>query len=61
MNILGLAVAGVLCCGVGIVAFAYYAKQGCDPLKAGKIRNANQVRVICSCWGNEVTILPIYI
>ena len=27
----------------GIVAFAYYAKSGCDPFKAGYISNLNQV------------------
>ena len=30
----------------GIVAFAYYAKAGCDPFKAGYISNLNQVSLI---------------
>ena len=33
----------------GIVAFAYYAKAGCDPFKGGYISNLNQVSLIVYC------------
>ena len=30
----------------GIVTFAYYAKAGCDPFKAGYISNLNQASLL---------------
>ena len=33
----------VLTCLTGLVVFAYYHKEGCDPLRAGYITNSNQV------------------
>ena len=29
--------------GAGMVAFAFFASKGCDPLEAGVLPNANQV------------------
>ena len=52
-----------LACGVGIVAFAYYAKKGCDPLRAGYIGNANQVNhdLFCAIISNLLTQLIVKI
>ncbi len=38
-----------LACATGIVAFAFYAKKGCDPLRAKYISNANQVTIHIHC------------
>lgn len=43
LNIPGFVLIGLLCCLCGTVAFAYYAKQGCDPMSAGYISNPNQI------------------
>ena len=34
---------GALLCLTGMVMFAYFANEGCDPLAAGMITNGNQV------------------
>ena len=44
LNIPGFVLIGFLSCLCGVVAFAYYAKEGCDPMTAGYISNPNQVR-----------------
>ncbi len=31
---------------IGLVMFAYYDKEGCDPLKTGQVGVANQVNII---------------
>ena len=37
---------------IGIVMYAYYAQNDCDPLRNGDVENPNQVNPIHSepCW-----------
>ena len=40
----GMIFLGTLACSLGIIAFAYFNKIGCDPYKGKFITNKNQVR-----------------
>ena len=44
LNIIGMVVLLVITGLAGIVIFAYYVQQGCDPLTSRTIGNPNQVR-----------------
>ena len=37
---------GALLCLTGMVMYAYFANEGCDPLAAGMITNGNQVSLL---------------
>ncbi|XP_070178289.1 sodium-coupled monocarboxylate transporter 1-like isoform X2 [Littorina saxatilis] len=43
LNVVGIAALLTLFCLTGIVIFAYYADQGCDPLTSKMISNPNQI------------------
>ena len=71
LNIPGLIVVNVLAALVGLVVYAHYAINKCDPLKARYIRNPNQVRRLqcvlstlrCITNGNlpRLQIVPYFI
>ena len=43
LNIIGVAVLLTITSLTGIVIFAYYVQQDCDPFTSGKVGNSNQV------------------
>ncbi|KAK7096188.1 sodium-coupled monocarboxylate transporter 1-like isoform X1 [Littorina saxatilis] len=43
LNILGVTVLLTITCLTGIIIFAYYVKQGCDPFTTGIVDNSNQI------------------
>lgn len=43
LNIIGTVILLTMTCLAGIVIFAYYVNQGCDPLTSGSVANSNQV------------------
>ena len=43
LNAVGVMCIGLLCALTGMVLFAFYADQGCDPLADGKVTSPNQV------------------
>lgn len=43
VNLVGNVVMLTVACIAGIAIFAYYAKQGCDPISNGDVANINQV------------------
>ena len=38
------ALVGIMAVLCGVVMYGYYALEGCDPFRAGYIKNTNQVR-----------------
>ena len=46
LTVPGNLILGTLSCLAGWAIFAYYTEKGCDPLKAGYISNANQVKLL---------------
>ena len=49
LNILGMAVLLTIASLTGIVIFAYYVQQDCDPLTSGRVGNPNQVSRFLRC------------
>ncbi|KAK7467995.1 hypothetical protein BaRGS_00036773, partial [Batillaria attramentaria] len=43
LNIIGTVILLTITCLAGIVIFAYYVEQGCDPLSSGRVGNSNQI------------------
>ena len=43
LNIPLLIIYGIILCLTGVVMYAYFANEGCDPLAEGIISNGNQV------------------
>ena len=54
LNVPGLLVINILALLAGIVMFAYYTEERCDPLGNKDIRNANQVGSFKICFLYEV-------
>ena len=49
LNIIGMAVLLTITSLSGIVIFAYYVQQDCDPLTSGRVGNSNQVSRFLRC------------
>lgn len=56
LNILGVALLMCVTCVAGIVVFAYYVEQGCDPYTNKDVSNSNQVHKHNISTGTQIQI-----
>ena len=57
LNIPLVIIYGIILCLTGVVMYAYFANEGCDPLAEGKISNGNQVSPLAAQTIKRNTII----